>query len=132
MKVDNVNTPVVQTRMDSSSTQNVPKVSNAPNTPKISKDKVDVVEINGVKQNVVDKKNSDNSVLEKAIKQANKSLNHYNREVERQVHDVTGTIMYTIKDTDTGEVIAEFPPKKIEDMIAKMWEMAGMVVDKKA
>ncbi len=40
--------------------------------------------------------------------------------------------MYVMKDTETNEVIREFPPKKIQDMIAKMWEIAGLFVDEKA
>lgn len=71
-------------------------------------------------------------MLNKAIAQANKSLEHSNRFIERSIHDVTHTVMYVVKDTSTNEVIAEFPPKKIQDMIAKMWELAGLFVDEKA
>ena len=31
----------------------------------------------------------------------------------------------------TEEVIKEFPPEKTLDMIAKVWEMAGLMVDEK-
>jgi len=71
-------------------------------------------------------------MLDKAIEQANQSLKMYDKKIERVVHDVTKTVMYTVKDTKTDEVIREFPPKKIQDMIAKMWELAGLFVDKKA
>lgn len=71
-------------------------------------------------------------MLSKAISQANKSLAPRNRSIERAIHEVTHTVMYTIKDTKTNEVIAEFPPKKIQDMIAKMWELAGLFVDEQA
>lgn len=71
-------------------------------------------------------------MLKKAIEQANKSLSTYDRKIERSVHEVTKTIMYVIKDTKTNEVVSEFPPKKIQDMIAKMWELAGLFVDEKA
>lgn len=70
--------------------------------------------------------------LEKSIEQANKTLKQYNREILREVHETTKTVMYTIRDTKTHEVISEFPPKKIQDMIAKMWELAGLFVDEKA
>lgn len=56
----------------------------------------------------------------------------YDRKLEMSVHEVTKTIMYKLMDTKTNEVIMEFPPKKIQDMIAKMWELAGLFVDKKA
>lgn len=71
-------------------------------------------------------------MLDKAIKMANKTLAKHNNFIERSVHDVTKTIMYVMKDTETNEVIREFPPKKIQDMIAKMWELAGLFVDEKA
>lgn len=74
----------------------------------------------------------DVEMMDKSIEQANKSLSNFNRRIERTVHDVTHTIMYTIKDTRTDEIIGEFPPKKIQDMIAKMWELAGLFVDEKA
>ncbi len=70
--------------------------------------------------------------MKKSVDQANKALAPHNRFIERSVHDVTHTIMYTIKDTVTNEVIAEYPPKKIQDMVAKMWELAGIFVDEKA
>lgn len=80
----------------------------------------------------VDHSKQDEAMLDASIKQANKSLSPYNRFIDREVHAVTKTVMYTIKDKTTGDVIAEFPPKKIQDMIAKMWELAGLFVDEKA
>jgi flagellar protein FlaG len=71
-------------------------------------------------------------ILAKSVEQANKTLKLYDRTLELSVHEVTHTIMYKLKDTRTNEVIMEFPPKKIQDMIAKMWELAGLFVDEKA
>lgn len=71
-------------------------------------------------------------MLDKAVEQANKSLIQFDRVIERSVHEKTGTVMYVIRDAKTNEVIGEFPPKKIQDMIAKMWELAGLFVDEKA
>jgi len=71
-------------------------------------------------------------LMEEPIKQANKTLSHRDRMIERAVHEVTKTLMYVVKDTKTNEVIAEYPPRKIQDMIAKMWELAGLFVDEKA
>ncbi len=74
----------------------------------------------------------DDEMLEKAVAQANKSLEGYNRYIERSVHEKTKAIMYVMKDSKTDEVIREFPPKKIQDMIAKMWELAGLFIDERA
>lgn len=71
-------------------------------------------------------------ILKKAVDQANKTLAAHDKYIEREIHEITRTVMYKLKDSVTNEVIAEYPPKKIQDMIAKMWEMAGLVVDKKA
>ena len=86
-----------------------------------------------VNQSVEDHKEIINDeMLDKAVEVANKTLAKHNNFIERSVHDVTKTVMYVMKDTVTDEVIREFPPKKIQDMIAKMWELAGLFVDEKA
>jgi len=74
----------------------------------------------------------DEDLLQKSVDQANKNLQQFHRVIERSVHEVTHTIMYKLVDSETNEVISEFPPKKIQDMIAKMWELAGLFVDEKA
>ena len=43
----------------------------------------------------------------------------------------TNRIMIKIMDKETKEVIKEFPPEKTLDMIARIWEMAGILVDEK-
>ncbi|HYF84372.1 MAG TPA: flagellar protein FlaG [Clostridia bacterium] len=74
---------------------------------------------------------NDNEMLDNAVEQANKTLGTYNKYIVRSVHEKTHTIMYVLKDTITNEVIREFPPRKIQDMIAKMWELAGLLVDER-
>ncbi len=73
---------------------------------------------------------SDN-MLDNAIGQANKALQVHKKFIERSIHEKTKTIMYVLKDMETNEVIREFPPRKIQDMIAKMWELAGLMVDER-
>lgn len=95
----------------------------------------DTKDINTVTDNQIgkeDEKRIDDDLLKKSVEQANKSLKQYHRVIERSVHKTTKAVMYTVKNTDTNEVIAEFPPKKIQDMIAKMWELAGLFLDEKA
>ncbi len=70
-------------------------------------------------------------MLDNAVEQANKSLSAYNKFIERTVHEKTRAIIYVLKDSITNEVIREFPPRKIQDMIAKMWELAGLLVDER-
>ena len=46
-------------------------------------------------------------------------------------HEATKRISVKIVDNDTKEIIREIPPEKTLDMISKMWELAGLVVDEK-
>ena len=46
-------------------------------------------------------------------------------------HDDTNRVTIKIVDRDTKKVIKELPPEKTLDMIAKVWEMAGILVDEK-
>ena len=47
------------------------------------------------------------------------------------IHEKTNHVTIKIVDKKTKEVIKEFPPEKTLDMIAKVWEMAGLMVDEK-
>ena len=49
--------------------------------------------------------------------------------IEVRVNQEEKTIK--IIDKETREVIKEFPPEKTLDMIAKVWELAGLLVDEK-
>lgn len=69
--------------------------------------------------------------LKKMIAEMNKKINNSNEEAVFGVHEETNRIMIKILDKDTKEVIKEFPPEKTLDMIAKLWEMAGILVDEK-
>lgn len=69
--------------------------------------------------------------LKKAIAEMNKKINNSNEEAVFGFHEDTNRIMIKIMDKDTKEVIKEFPPEKTLDMIARIWEMAGILVDEK-
>ena len=47
------------------------------------------------------------------------------------VHEATNRITIKSVDKDTDKVIKEFPAEKTLDMIARVWEMAGIMVDEK-
>lgn len=69
--------------------------------------------------------------LKKAIAEMNGRINNSNEEAVFGVHEDTNRIMIKIMDKETKEVIKEFPPEKTLDMIARIWEMAGILVDEK-
>lgn len=67
----------------------------------------------------------------KAIEKANKEFVIYDRKFEFSIHEETKEIMVKVINAKTDEVIREIPPEKILDMIARMWELAGILVDEK-
>lgn len=70
-----------------------------------------------------------NDKIKKAVEQLNKSMPH--SEAVFGIHDETNRVTIKIINRDTKEVIKEIPPEKTLDMIAKVWELAGMLVDEK-
>ena len=67
--------------------------------------------------------------LIKAIEKANKALRGKTTTFEFSIHDATKEIMVKVLDQETGEIIREIPPEKVLDMVARLWEMAGVIVD---
>lgn len=67
--------------------------------------------------------------IRKAVEQMNKKMAH--SEAVFGFHEETKRVTIKIVDRDTKEVIKELPPEKTLDMIAKVWEMAGILVDEK-
>lgn len=71
--------------------------------------------------------------LQESLDIVNALLNKHNSHAEYYMHDkFKNVIMIKFIDSDTGEILQEVPPKKIIDMIAKMCEMVGIILDKKA
>lgn len=70
-----------------------------------------------------------NEQIRKAVEQMNKKLG--NSEAIFGIHEATNRVTIKIVDKDTKEVIKELPPEKTLDMIAKVWDMAGILVDEK-
>lgn len=67
--------------------------------------------------------------MKKMVDQLNKKMN--NSEAIFGIHEGTNRVTIKIIDKETKETIKEYPPEKTLDMIAKVWEMAGILVDEK-
>lgn len=70
-----------------------------------------------------------NAQIRKAVDDINKKMN--NSEAIFGIHEATNRVTIKIVDKDTKKVIKEMPPEKTLDMIAKVWELAGLLVDEK-
>ncbi len=67
--------------------------------------------------------------IRKAVEQLNKRIG--NSEAIFGIHEATNRVTIKLVDKDTKEVIKELPPEKTLDMIARVWDMAGILVDEK-
>ena len=67
--------------------------------------------------------------IKKSVDDMNKKMS--NSEAVFGIHEGTNRVTIKIVDKKTKEVIKELPPEKTLDMISKVWEMAGILVDEK-
>lgn len=79
------------------------------------------------------KQQSSNNASEEQIKKAVDAINKKmtNSEAIFGIHEQTNRITIKLVDKETKETIKELPPEKTLDMIAKVWEIAGLLVDEK-
>ena len=70
-----------------------------------------------------------NAQIKKAVDEVNKKA--VNSEAIFGIHEATNRVTIKIIDKDTKKVLKEIPPEKTLDMIAKVWELAGLMVDEK-
>jgi flagellar protein FlaG len=66
----------------------------------------------------------------KDVSEINKVINQ-NTIAEFGYNEPTNRITIKIKDKETDEVIKEIPSEKALEMLAKAWELAGIMVDEK-
>ena len=76
-----------------------------------------------------EKKEATDDQIKQAIDEINKRAK--NSEAIFGIHEKTNRMTIKIVDKDTKEVIKELPAEKTLDLIAKAWEMAGLLVDEK-
>lgn len=76
-----------------------------------------------------DQQQNANEKIKKAVEQLNKNMPH--SEAVFGIHDETNRVTIKIVDKDTKEVIKEFPPEETLNMIAKVWELAGIMIDER-
>ncbi len=69
------------------------------------------------------------SSLKEAISKINSAQG--NAEAVFGIHEGTNRVMIKMVDKETKKVIKEFPAEETLDLIAKAWELAGIMVDEK-
>lgn len=71
------------------------------------------------------------SYIRAEISKANNRLKVHNTRCEFSYHESTKRVSIKVMDRNTEEVIREIPPEETLEMLQKMWELAGFMVDER-
>jgi flagellar protein FlaG len=67
----------------------------------------------------------------RAVERALKALEGPSTMFEMRVHEQTHSVIVRVLNRETGELIREIPPEKTLDLVAKMMEFAGLLIDER-
>lgn len=84
---------------------------------------------NQQEQKPIDEK--DSKKIKDAVNHANQTMKHAKTKCEFSYHEETKRVSIKVLDADTEEIIREIPPEETLEMLSKMWELAGLLVDEK-
>jgi len=86
----------------------------------------------GSEQNQGQKENpASEKQIKEAISKANNKMKISRTRCEFSYHEETNRVSIKVLDKDTQEVIREIPTEEALEMIEKMWEIAGLLIDEK-
>jgi flagellar protein FlaG len=71
------------------------------------------------------------STIQRAVDYTNEALAPTFFRLDMSVHDATNLVMVSVMDTNTEEVLREIPPECRLDLLAKLQEASGIVIDVK-
>mgnify|MGYP005846621395 CR=1 FL=1 len=69
--------------------------------------------------------------LSKAVEVANNAFKEVNIGFRYSVDKKTNREVVTVINIETGEAIRQFPPEEIMNMLSRMYDMLGILIDKK-
>ena len=107
-----------------------PEVVNNGYTPDISSEPVEVAEQPMIGSELVPKNAPSENTIKQAVSDINKRINP-NTVARYGFHDDTNRVTIKIVDKNSDKVIKEFPAEETLDMIAKVWELAGVFLDER-
>lgn len=69
--------------------------------------------------------------LEQAVEKANQFLLGLKTQFDFKIHEGTGRTIVRLIDKQTEKVVKEIPPERMLDILASIWDSAGILVDRK-
>lgn len=69
--------------------------------------------------------------LEESIEEINKTVEALHKDLRFQVHEKSDRLMVEVIDVIKNEVLKEIPPRQLLDMLGRIREMVGLIIDEK-
>ncbi|MCK8824187.1 flagellar protein FlaG [Fuchsiella alkaliacetigena] len=69
--------------------------------------------------------------FEEGIEALNDTVQSFHENLEFELHETTEQMMARLVDLRDNEVIKELPPEEVLDMLGKIREMVGLIVDER-
>lgn len=74
----------------------------------------------------------DDSVVEELLASVNRRLLTADKRLQFLIHEGTGRVQLRVLERSTDEVIRELPPDRMLDLVEKMHELIGLLIDETA
>jgi len=68
--------------------------------------------------------------LNRAVDKLNQATGLLNRHLKFRMHKETKTTIVQVIDSESDQVLREFPPEKMLDMLANLEKAVGIIIDK--
>ncbi len=65
------------------------------------------------------------------INETNNKIKHARTRCEFSYHEAVNRVSIKVLDVDTNEVVREIPPEETLEILQKLWEVAGLLVDER-
>lgn len=82
-------------------------------------------------ETALDGKKVAQSTIDSTMSDINSKIKMSNTQLQYSIDEETQRISIKVIDQDTDKVIREIPPEETLEAIKKIWEIAGIIVDKK-
>lgn len=69
-------------------------------------------------------------MVKQAVEVMNQAMEIFNYNLQFKIHQATNQVVVKVVDKDSGEVIREIPPEQMLDMMARMRDAVGVLLDK--
>jgi len=69
-------------------------------------------------------------MVKQAVEVMNQAMEIFNYNLQFKIHQATNQVVVKVVDKDSGEIIREIPPEQMLDMMARMRDAVGVLLDR--